>query len=68
MLYVVSQIHFFAELRPWLFTSSMPYWRGLFQESVDWVELGREAARLLGFSGLFLALAFRRFRLREERG
>lgn len=66
VLYVVSQIHFFAELRPWLFTSSMPYWRELFQESVDWGSLGREAARLISFSALFLALAFRRFRLREE--
>jgi ABC-2 type transport system permease protein len=65
-LYVVSQVHFFEALRPWLFTSSMTYWRGLFQEQVDWARLGREAARLVGFSSLFLALAAHRFRTREE--
>ena len=67
VMYVVSQIHFFQDLRPWLFTSSMSYWRGLFREEIDWAEIAREAARLTGFSALFLALAFRRFRRREER-
>jgi ABC-2 type transport system permease protein len=67
VMYVVSQIHFFAELRPWLFTSSMAYWRELFQEDIDWVEIVRSGARLCAFSSLFLALAFRRFRRCEER-
>lgn len=66
VLYVVSEIHFFRELRPLLFTSYLAYWRGLFQESVPWDEVLRDAARLLGYSFLFLGLAFRRFRLREE--
>lgn len=66
VLYVLAEIHFFKELRPFLFTSSMAYWRGLFREEVNWMELGDHAARLLGFSSLFLALAFRRFRRREE--
>jgi ABC-2 type transport system permease protein len=66
VLYVIAEIHFFKELRPWLFTSSMSYWRGLFREDVDWAELLDQGARLIGFSFLFLALAFRRFRNREE--
>jgi ABC-2 type transport system permease protein len=66
VLYVISEIHFFAELRPWLFTSYMAYWRELFQEEIAWGSVWRDAARLLGFAFLFLALAFRRFRLREE--
>ena len=65
VLYVVCEIHFFRELRPWLFTSYASYWRGLFREEIDWVGLGRDASKLLGFAALFTALAFRRFRLRE---
>lgn len=66
VLYVVAEIHFFRDLRPWLFTSAMPYWRALFRPEPDWPELGREAAKLAGFSALFAGLALRRFRLREE--
>lgn len=66
VLYIVSEIHFFQELRPWIFTSDVAYWRGLFQERIPWGDLGESAARLLGFSALFTALAYRRFRIREE--
>ena len=65
-LYVIAEVHFFADLRPWLFTSHAAYWRALFQERIDWHELGRHAAALAGFACLFTALAFRRFRRREE--
>ena len=67
VLYVASQIHFFAELRPWLFPSAMPYWRELFREQIDWRTVLEQAARLAGFTLAFLALALGRFRLREER-
>ncbi len=66
VLYVVAEIHFFRELRPWLFTSHLAYWRGLFREEVDWIAIGRDAAKCLGFTALFLGLALRRFRKREE--
>lgn len=66
ILYVISEVHFFEELRPWLFTSHMSYWRGLFREQVDWPELLRHAARLMGFACFFLGLAFHRFRTKEE--
>jgi len=66
MMYVVSEIHFFQELRPWFFTSYMAYWRGLFQAEIDWAEVSQSALRLAGFGFAFLALAFRRFRRREE--
>ena len=68
VLYVIAEIHFFEALRPWLFTSHMAYWRELFREDVDWPKLARDAAKLTGFSVLFLALALRRFRKREELG
>ena len=67
ILYVVSEIHFFDRLRPWLFTSYATYWRALFQERIPWSTLGLDALKLCGFSVLFLALAFHRFRVREER-
>lgn len=67
VMYVVAEIHFFQELRPWLFTSYMAYWRGLFREEVAWGAVAADALKLLGFAALFLALAFRRFRRREER-
>ena len=31
VMYVIAEVHFFAELRPWLFTSYMAYWRGFFR-------------------------------------
>ena len=66
VMYVIAEIHFFEDLRPWLFTSYMAYWRGLFREAIDWGDLLRDATRLLAFAALFCALAFRQFRLREE--
>lgn len=67
ILYVIAEIHFFADLRPWLFTTYMAYWRELFQEQIDWGRMLEDAARLSAFTLLFLALAFRRFRRRQER-
>lgn len=66
VLYVVSEVHFFAELRPWLFTSQSAYWRALFQERIDVDGLLRDGAKLAGFACLFTALALRRFRRGEE--
>ena len=66
VLYVVAEVHFFQELRPWLFTSYLAYWRELFREEIAWEPLLRDGAKLLAFALLFAALAFRRFRTREE--
>jgi ABC-type transport system involved in multi-copper enzyme maturation permease subunit len=66
VLYVVSEIHFFHELRPFLFPSYVCYWRGLFQEQVDVAALWRDAGRLLAFSCLFLGISFALFRRCEE--
>lgn len=66
VLYVVSGVHFFADLRPYLFTSYLAYWRGLFQEEIPWGDLGRDAAKLCAWTFLFLALAHHRFRKRQE--
>jgi ABC-type transport system involved in multi-copper enzyme maturation permease subunit len=66
VMHVVSGVHFFEELRPILFTSYLAYWRGLLQSDVEWALVGQDAAKLLGFALVFLALAHRRFRLREE--
>ena len=66
VLYVVAEVHFFQELRPWLFTSYLAYWRELFREDIAWEPLLRDGAKLTGFTLLFTALAFRRFRTREE--
>jgi len=66
VLYLIAEVHFFAELRPWLFTSHATCWRELLQERIDWERLGRGLASLAGFAALFTALALRRFRLREE--
>ncbi|MFT5289624.1 MAG: ABC-2 type transport system permease protein [Planctomycetota bacterium] len=66
VLYVIAEISFFEDLRPYLFTDAMPFWRGLLREEIDWAEIGREAARLTGFTCIFLALAHWRLRRREE--
>lgn len=66
IVYVVGQIHFFRELRPWLFTSSMACWRDLFREEVPWRRVAAGAARLAGWAVLFTTLALGRFRRREE--
>ncbi len=67
VMHIVSGVHFFAELRPYLFTSSMGYWRELLHERIDVSAVLREAAKLLAFGLFFLALAHARFRRREER-
>jgi ABC-2 type transport system permease protein len=67
VLYVAAEVHFFHRLRPWLFTSAMACWRELFRETVDLGQLGREMARLLGYTCVLLAAACFRFRTREER-
>jgi hypothetical protein len=45
VLYVVSGVHFFNDLRPYLFTTYVGYWRGLFREQVAWSHLLRDAAK-----------------------
>ncbi len=64
--HVISEVHFFEALRPWLFTWHATAWRALFREEVAWRELAYHLLALLGHAALFLAFAFRRFRRREE--
>ncbi|MAE64492.1 MAG: hypothetical protein CMJ18_09505 [Phycisphaeraceae bacterium] len=66
VLYVTGEIHFFRDLRPFLYTSYMGYWRGVFREEVDWGAVSRDGAKLLAFSFGFLAVAAWRFRIRQE--
>ena len=66
VLYVISEIHFFNELRPYLFTTYIGYWRALFREQINWLDLLRDGAKLLAFSFAFLAAAYHRFRVRQE--
>ena len=66
VLYVISEIHFFIELRPYLFTTYIGYWRGLFREQITWPDLLRDGAKLLAFTFAFLSLSYHRFRVRQE--
>ena len=66
VLYVISEIHFFIELRPYLFTTYIGYWRGLFREQIIWSDLLRDGAKLLAFTFAFLSIAYHRFRIRQE--
>ncbi len=66
VLYVIAEVHFFRDLRPFLFTSYGSYWRGLFRSDVYWPGVLQDACKLLAFSMFFLALAYRRFSRREE--
>jgi ABC-2 type transport system permease protein len=65
VLYLISEVHFFRELRPYLFTSYASYWRGLFRSAIAWTDVGHNAAKLLSFSLLFMGLAYHRFCTRE---
>lgn len=67
VLHVISGVPFFEDLRPFLFTSHMGYWRALLQETIPWDEVLRDAAKLGATGCLFLGLAHHRFRRREER-
>ena len=67
VLHVISGVPFFEDLRPYLFTTQIGYWRALLQEQVPWETVARDAAKLAASGFLFLALAHRRFRRREER-
>ena len=66
VLYVISEIHFFIELRPFLFTTYVGYWRGLFREEINWPDLLQDGAKLLAFTFAFLSIAYHRFRIRQE--
>lgn len=66
VLYVVSEIHFFTELRPYLFTTYTGYWRSLFRQQIMWHDLLQDGAKLLAFTFAFLAAAYHRFRVRQE--
>ena len=66
ILHVISGVHLFEALRPWLFTSYLSFWRGFFQVEIPWGAVGQDAVRILAHSCLFLALALGRFRRREE--
>ena len=66
VLYVTSEVHFFDDLRPYLFTSYIGYWRNLFRNPIDWTMLLRDGAKLFSFTFAFIALAYHRFRVREE--
>ena len=65
ILYVISEVHFFLELRPYLFTSYMAFWRELFQSNVHWHALLADGSKLAGFALVFIGLAYRRFRTQE---
>jgi len=66
VLYVVSEIHFFTELRPYLYTAYSGYWRSLFRQEIMWRDLLQDGAKLLAFTFAFLAAAYHRFRVRQE--
>ncbi len=66
VLYVISEIHFFTELRPFLFTTYIGYWRGLFREEIIWSALVQDGAKLMAFTFGFLSIAYHRFRIRQE--
>ena len=65
VLYVISEIHFFVELRPYLFTAYTGFWRALFREHIVWPDLLQDGAKLLAFTFAFLAAAFHRFRTQQ---
>ena len=44
VLHVISGVPFYEELRPYLFTTHMGYWRGLLQETIDWTSVVLDAA------------------------
>lgn len=66
VLHVISGVPFFEDLRPYLFTTDLGYWRALLQETIDWNRVSRDAAKLATHGFVFLAVAHLRFRLREE--
>jgi ABC-2 type transport system permease protein len=65
VLYVISEIHFFGELRPYLFTAYTGFWRGLFRQHIIWSDLLQDGAKLLSFTFAFLAAAYHRFRTQQ---
>ena len=66
VLLVVSEIHFFRDLRPYLFTTHMGFWRELFRQQIPWRLVVTDGSKLLAFGLGFLACAHWRFRTREE--
>jgi ABC-type transport system involved in multi-copper enzyme maturation permease subunit len=66
VLFVISEVHFFRDLRPLLFTTYIGYWRGVFRESAPWPQILRDGAKLLAFSFAFLSVGCYLFRVDQR--
>ena len=67
VLHVVASVPFFADLRPYLFTSQLGAWRGLLHEQIDWAAVGAAVLRSLASTAALLGLAQCSLRRSEER-
>jgi ABC-2 type transport system permease protein len=65
VLQVLLAFSFFDWLRPWLFTGYFDAYAQLLQTDIGWTEVGKAVADCLGWTALFLALAWWRFRTRD---
>ncbi len=52
------QIDFFQSLKPYLFTTYINVWTKIFEDPVPWSSIVESSAALLGFSGLFVFIAW----------
>ncbi len=56
---------FFEEIRKYLFTSHMFFWRNLFAKEIPWGDVGRDLLWCTGYTAGFLLLALVAFRVRD---
>lgn len=65
VLQVLLAFSFFDWLRPWLFTGYFTAYSDLLQQHIDWGHIAKAVGDCLGWSVLFLGLAWWRFRRKD---
>ena len=63
--FVLQQIPYFADFRPWFFTYHLNLWQFMFAEHIPWPRVFESISILLGFNLTFLVIGLTAFQVRD---
>jgi hypothetical protein len=65
LMQILGNVPAFAPIRPWLFTTPMSFWNGIFTREPDWAQIARDMAWSLAYVVTFVGVALVVFRNRD---
>ena len=65
VLQIVGQLSYFDFLKPYLFTSHLDAWQGLFQGTIDWTTIWKGVLTFTVYGGVCLAATWQLFRRKD---